>query len=960
MSNSIKKFSSIAGGVDKESVDCVVIGAGVVGIAIARELSLSYGRDVFVIESASTFGTATSSRNSQVIHAGIYYPNHSLKVELLGKFSACVVQLLQLQTADYHENACLMFGNAVEKGGFSMVAVRFHGKNMSLANKGTYEEVPKLHYLLKHGIENGVGLKMMDGSEAMSLEPELQCVRALWSHTSGIIDSHSLMLSQMGEAESHGTTFCYNNTVIGARIEDNQIYLHISETESLRNCDHKSQWLPGILLLPKLVVNSAGLSAAALARCFGGINCGDGGLEVHVTLDLDGQVKFGPDVEWLNEIDDISSIKNKFKYTVCADRAKKFYPEIRKYYPSLKDESLQPEYAGIRPKLSGPGEGFVDFIIQQGNSQVKDNKIDLLGQQYEQFMIPKEESIDNSFARFNTIITSLKSLDEELSRNHNQRAYVRGSWNDSDEEGEEKTKDEKCLMAKASKEVINMPRAIIGDTSRTKSYIPKVSEIPGFSLVLAQFYKPIENRCIHEGRVVDQLYYKSNGIERLLTNVRFNCLFEINEPIVPRFILDFYSQVKVQTDEYGYLLISFMIQHELITLSLAQFSQILRIPYNGQAVFTNEWDLASLAYSQETEGPYHTNLPTPDDIRGHRDHLSASLAHMLYCIVAEEQYNLAYFFVKRIECARATSTANLPYDMFLTRLYRHIMEHYPHLNNDGMAPIAISNVDSANGNVVQQPWVSNVDVACKDRQTPYVAASVDTTDERPKETPQMEPKSFASLLNPKQVTKRVNFKPLIKEERVENNDTVLPKAAIECVSNSKWTLSLSLKKEWVTKVPVWVKLHKVPLVAYSGDGLSLIATQVRKPIMLDAFTSSMCEDPWGRVNFACVLVEISVDSIMKQEKKGTMRRGADMNSTTKVGDNAISKVKGPSTSNSFDALNTMDVENECETSNSRGHQKEEQDARLKASQLNEHAESDDEVVEYIFPKEEQDARLKAS
>ncbi|GKB05497.1 hypothetical protein Tco_0833692 [Tanacetum coccineum] len=219
----------------------------------------------------------------------------------------------------------------------------------------------------------------------------------------------------------------------------------------------------------------------------------------------------------------------------------------------------------------------------------------------------------------------------------------------------------------------------------------------------------------------------------MFTNVRFNCLFELNEPIVPRFILDFYSQVKVQTDEYGYLLISFMIQHEFITLSLslAQFGQILRIPYNGQAVFTNEWDLASLAYSQETEGPYHTDLPTPDDIRrflqlnrvelnrtmksqnviltpnqiltkelsqdmkrweelirenvfglgGHRDHLPASLAHMLYCIVAEEQYNLAYFFVKRIECARATSTANLPYGMFLTRLYRHVMEHYPHLDN---------------------------------------------------------------------------------------------------------------------------------------------------------------------------------------------------------------------------------------------------------------------------------------
>ncbi|GJS33614.1 hypothetical protein Tco_0531996 [Tanacetum coccineum] len=174
-----------------------------------------------------------------------------------------------------------------------------------------------------------------------------------------------------------------------------------------------------------------------------------------------------------------------------------------------------------------------------------------------------------------------------------------------------------------------------------------------------------------------------------------------------------------------------MIQHEFITLTLAQFGQILKIPYNGQAVFTNEWDLASLEYSRETEGPYCTDLPTPDDIRrllelervmvdrtiksqtvslnlnqiltkelspdmkqweglirenvfeigGHRDHLPACLAHMLYCVVAEEQYNLAYFFVKRIQCARYTPTANLSYGMFLTRLYRHVMETYPHLDN---------------------------------------------------------------------------------------------------------------------------------------------------------------------------------------------------------------------------------------------------------------------------------------
>ncbi|GJV69498.1 hypothetical protein Tco_1485007 [Tanacetum coccineum] len=207
-----------------------------------------------------------------------------------------------------------------------------------------------------------------------------------------------------------------------------------------------------------------------------------------------------------------------------------------------------------------------------------------------------------------------------------------------------------------------MPKATTTDVSLTKSYIPKVSKIPGISPTIAQFYKPIENRNIHEGRVVDQAYYKSNNIERFFTNIRFNCLFQINEPIVPRFILDFYSQVT-----------------------------------NGQAIFTNEWDLASLEYSQETEGPYCTDLPTPDDIRrllelervvvdctikrGHRDRLPACLAHMLYCVVVEEQYNLAYFFVKRIECAKATPTANLLYGMLLTRLYRYVLETYPHLDN---------------------------------------------------------------------------------------------------------------------------------------------------------------------------------------------------------------------------------------------------------------------------------------
>ncbi|GJV58738.1 hypothetical protein Tco_1464838 [Tanacetum coccineum] len=136
-----------------------------------------------------------------------------------------------------------------------------------------------------------------------------------------------------------------------------------------------------------------------------------------------------------------------------------------------------------------------------------------------------------------------------------------------------------------------MPRATIGDTSLTRSYIPKVSQTPGISPSIAHFYKHIEDRCIHEGIVVDQLYYTSDHIDPCFSNIRLNCLYKINEPIVPRFILYFYSQVTLQRDDSGVILISFMIQNKFITLFLQQFGQILRIQFTSQAVFTNEWDL---------------------------------------------------------------------------------------------------------------------------------------------------------------------------------------------------------------------------------------------------------------------------------------------------------------------------------------------------------------------------------
>ncbi|KAG9454961.1 hypothetical protein H6P81_007865 [Aristolochia fimbriata] len=364
-------FGDQLGKIPKETADCVVIGAGVVGIAVARELALK-GRDVLVVEASSTFGSGTSSRNSEVIHAGIYYPKMSSKAMF------CV------QGRELLYKYCLDRGIPHKQIGKLIVATRTN-------------EISKLTELLKQGKENRVqGLEMIEGNKAMEMEPELRCVKALLSPCSGIVDSHSLMLSFLGDAETHGATFSYNTAVIGGHIEDDKVYLLVSESKELENCAENAYLEPQLILVPKLVINSAGLSALSLAKRLSGLDhrvipsshyargCyftlsktrvlpfkhliypipEDGGLGVHVTLDLDGHVKFGPDVEWIDRIDDISSFLNKFDYKVKESRAEKFYPEIRKYYPNLKDGSLEPGYAGIRSKLSGPGQPPADFIIQ--------------------------------------------------------------------------------------------------------------------------------------------------------------------------------------------------------------------------------------------------------------------------------------------------------------------------------------------------------------------------------------------------------------------------------------------------------------------------------------------------------------------------------------------------------------------------------------------------------------------
>ncbi|KAG0466628.1 hypothetical protein HPP92_018208 [Vanilla planifolia] len=354
----------------RETADVVVIGAGVVGLTVAREFALR-GRDVLVLEASSTFGTGTSSRNSEVIHAGIYYPFRSLKA------------ILCVRGRDLLYKYCSDRGIPHKQLGKLIVATGV-------------AEIPKLEEIQRRGVVNGVeNLRMLEGYQAMEMEPELWCVKGLLSPSSGIIDSHSFMLSLVGEAENSGATFSYNTTVISGQFDGASMRLHISESRELENNKGLPDLQPQLILIPKIVINSAGLSAISLVKRFEGLDSRfipasyfargcyfnlskakapfsclvypmpeDGGIGVHVTLDLNGQVKFGPDVEWLNDVDDTSCFLNKFDYSVNPDRSSRFYPEIRKYFPDLRDGSLEPGYSGIRPKLSGPGQLPSDFVIQ--------------------------------------------------------------------------------------------------------------------------------------------------------------------------------------------------------------------------------------------------------------------------------------------------------------------------------------------------------------------------------------------------------------------------------------------------------------------------------------------------------------------------------------------------------------------------------------------------------------------
>ncbi len=325
-----------------EAVDCVVIGAGAVGLACARALARA-GRDVIVLEQHGQIGTETSSRNSEVIHAGIYYEPGSAKARLCVRGKALLY------------DHCAAFGVPFKRCGKLIVAT-------------DASQFDTLRGYQRQAVANGVGeLRWLTVDEVARLEPAVRCVGAVWSESTGIIDSHAYMESLLGDLQAHGGVVAFHSQARAGRSEGNRL---IVETDDFS-------------LDAALVVNAAGLSAPDLARTLATHPADSlprayyakghyytltgrspfahlvypvaeaGGLGVHVTLDLAGQARFGPDVMWIDGVDYAFDDANRGRFVAA----------IRRYYPDLDDTRLQPGYTGIRPKISGPAQPGADFAL---------------------------------------------------------------------------------------------------------------------------------------------------------------------------------------------------------------------------------------------------------------------------------------------------------------------------------------------------------------------------------------------------------------------------------------------------------------------------------------------------------------------------------------------------------------------------------------------------------------------
>jgi L-2-hydroxyglutarate oxidase LhgO len=344
-----------------DRVECVVIGAGVIGLAVARRLARA-GREVIVLEATEGIGTVTSSRNSEVIHAGIYYKAGSLMARM------CVAGKRALYAY------CAEHGIPHKNCGKLIVAT-------------TPKETEKLQSIRAHAEANGVlDMQTLSGEAARALEPALNCDAALLSPSTGIIDSHSYMLSLRGEAEDAGAAFAFHTPLLRAKAARGKFEIEAGgETPMTLECN--------------LLINAAGLDAPATARAIEGMpadavpqaylakgnyfSCSakapfsrliypvpePGGLGVHLTLDMAGQARFGPDVQWVDHID----------YAVDPARSERFYPAIRKYWPTLPDGALMPSYSGMRPKIVPPQIASQDFVIQGPKDHGVGGLINLFG-----------------------------------------------------------------------------------------------------------------------------------------------------------------------------------------------------------------------------------------------------------------------------------------------------------------------------------------------------------------------------------------------------------------------------------------------------------------------------------------------------------------------------------------------------------------------------------------------------
>lgn len=323
----------------------LVIGAGVVGLAAARAAALK-GHEVIVAEAENAIGTGVSSRNSEVIHAGMYYPTGSLRAK------HCVAGRRMLY------DLCASHGVAHKKCGKLIVAT-------------SDDETKKVEQIAAQGKINDVeGLTMLTAAEAKALEPALVCTAALLSPETGIVSAHDYMLALRGDLEDAGGVIAFNTPVTGAARKDGQWLVSFGGSEAAEmafdaviNCGglsaqkiaHAMPDYPAARV-PKRVLAKGNYFTYAGKPAFTRLiypTPVTGGLGVHVTLDLAGRMRFGPDVEWIEE---------EF-YPVDPTRADAFYERIRTYWPALKDGALAPDYSGIRPKLTGPGEPAADFLI---------------------------------------------------------------------------------------------------------------------------------------------------------------------------------------------------------------------------------------------------------------------------------------------------------------------------------------------------------------------------------------------------------------------------------------------------------------------------------------------------------------------------------------------------------------------------------------------------------------------